>query len=171
MRASAARTSIRIRQWPSGAALYGRCTRGQRSGAADADRDRQRGQHSRLHQEGQNGRGPADGLRPRSTSPTTRGPRSSSRQPTSVRGHGKTPLLDIALELERIALQDDYFVTRKLVPQRDFYSGLIYQAMGSRDDVPRCFSPSPGRAGWMSRSGRRCARPRSEDFARRSRCT
>src|SRR5438045_5405191 len=43
---------------------------------------------------------------------------------------GKNPLLDIALELERIALQDDYFVTRKLYPNVDFYSGLIYQAMG-----------------------------------------
>src|SRR5690349_10325313 len=42
---------------------------------------------------------------------------------------GKNPLLEIALELERIALQDDYFVTRKLYPNVDFYSGLIYQAM------------------------------------------
>ena len=43
---------------------------------------------------------------------------------------GRNPLLDIALELERIALQDDYFVKRKLYPNVDFYSGLIYQAMG-----------------------------------------
>jgi citrate synthase len=43
---------------------------------------------------------------------------------------GKNPLLDIALELERIALEDDYFVKRKLYPNVDFYSGLIYQAMG-----------------------------------------
>ena len=43
---------------------------------------------------------------------------------------GKNPLLDIALELERIALEDEYFVTRKLYPNVDFYSGLIYQAMG-----------------------------------------
>ncbi len=43
---------------------------------------------------------------------------------------GRDPLLDIALELERIALQDDYFVSRKLYPNVDFYSGLIYQAMG-----------------------------------------
>src|SRR5207248_2705914 len=42
---------------------------------------------------------------------------------------GKNPLLDIALELERIALEDDYFVKRKLYPNVDFYSGLIYQAM------------------------------------------
>ena len=43
---------------------------------------------------------------------------------------GSNPLLDVALELERIALQDDYFVSRKLYPNVDFYSGLIYQAMG-----------------------------------------
>ncbi|HVG23358.1 MAG TPA: citrate synthase [Thermoanaerobaculia bacterium] len=42
---------------------------------------------------------------------------------------GRNPLLDIALELERIALEDDYFVKRKLYPNVDFYSGLIYQAM------------------------------------------
>ena len=43
---------------------------------------------------------------------------------------GMNPLLEIALEVERIALQDDYFVSRKLYPNVDFYSGLIYQAMG-----------------------------------------
>ena len=43
---------------------------------------------------------------------------------------GTNPLLDVALELERIALQDDYFVSRRLYPNVDFYSGLIYQAMG-----------------------------------------
>jgi len=43
---------------------------------------------------------------------------------------GVNPLLDIALELERIALEDDYFISRKLYPNVDFYSGLIYQAMG-----------------------------------------
>ena len=43
---------------------------------------------------------------------------------------GHNPLLDIALELERIALEDDYFVTHKLYPNVDFYSGIIYQAMG-----------------------------------------
>ena len=43
---------------------------------------------------------------------------------------GRNPLLDIALELERIALEDDYFIQRKLYPNVDFYSGLIYQSMG-----------------------------------------
>ena len=43
---------------------------------------------------------------------------------------GKNPLLEIALELEKIALEDDYFVSRKLYPNVDFYSGLIYEALG-----------------------------------------
>jgi citrate synthase len=43
---------------------------------------------------------------------------------------GRNPLLDIALELEKIALEDDYFVQRKLYPNVDFYSGLIYEALG-----------------------------------------
>jgi len=43
---------------------------------------------------------------------------------------GRNPMLDIALELERIALADEYFVSRKLYPNVDFYSGIIYQAMG-----------------------------------------
>ena len=42
---------------------------------------------------------------------------------------GKNPLLDIALKLEEVALSDDYFISRKLYPNVDFYSGLIYQAM------------------------------------------
>src|SRR6195256_1718801 len=50
---------------------------------------------------------------------------------------GKNPLLNIALELERIALQDDYFVSRKLYPNVDFYSGLIYQSMGFPLDMFR----------------------------------
>ncbi len=69
---------------------------------------------------------------------------------------GKNPMLDIALELERIALEDDYFVKRKLYPNVDFYSGLIYEAMSSRWRCSRCSSPSAAcRAG--SRSGRRCS--------------
>jgi citrate synthase len=43
---------------------------------------------------------------------------------------GTNPLLEIALELEKIALEDDYFVKRKLYPNVDFYSGLIYEALG-----------------------------------------
>ena len=63
---------------------------------------------------------------------------------------GKNPLLDIALELERIALQDDYFVTRKLYPNVDFYSGLIYQAMGFPLEMFPVLFAIPRTAGWLA---------------------
>jgi citrate synthase len=63
---------------------------------------------------------------------------------------GKNPLLDIALELERIALQDEYFVTRKLYPNVDFYSGLIYQAMGFPKDFFPVLFAIPRTAGWFA---------------------
>ena len=63
---------------------------------------------------------------------------------------GKNPLLEIALELERIALQDDYFVTRKLYPNVDFYSGLIYQAMGFPVEMFPVLFAIPRTAGWIA---------------------
>jgi len=63
---------------------------------------------------------------------------------------GKSPLLEIALELERIALQDDYFVTRKLYPNVDFYSGLIYQAMGFPVEMFPVLFAIPRTAGWIA---------------------
>jgi len=63
---------------------------------------------------------------------------------------GKNPLLDIALELERIALEDDYFVSRRLYPNVDFYSGLIYQAMGFPESMFPVLFAIPRTAGWIS---------------------
>jgi citrate synthase len=63
---------------------------------------------------------------------------------------GKNPLLEIALELERIALQDDYFVSRKLYPNVDFYSGLIYQAMGFPTDMFPVLFAIPRVTGWLA---------------------
>ncbi len=63
---------------------------------------------------------------------------------------GKNPLLEMALELERIALEDEYFVTRKLYPNVDFYSGLIYQAMGFPTDMFPVLFAIPRTAGWMA---------------------
>src|SRR5881396_4358621 len=63
---------------------------------------------------------------------------------------GKNPLLEIALELERIALQDDYFVSRKLYPNVDFYSGLIYQAMGLPTEMFPVLFAIPRTAGWIA---------------------
>jgi citrate synthase len=63
---------------------------------------------------------------------------------------GKSPLLDLAMELERIALEDDYFVTRKLYPNVDFYSGIIYQAMGFPVDMFPVLFAIPRVAGWLA---------------------
>jgi citrate synthase len=63
---------------------------------------------------------------------------------------GKNPLLDIAIELERIALQDDYFITRKLYPNVDFYSGLIYQAMGFPVTMFPVLFAIPRTSGWIA---------------------
>jgi citrate synthase len=80
---------------------------------------------------------------------------------------GKNPLLDIALELERIALQDEYFVSRKLYPNVDFYSGLIYQAMGFPVEMFSVLFAIPRTAGWIAQweemlldSDQKIARPR-----------
>jgi len=63
---------------------------------------------------------------------------------------GRNPLLDIALELERIALQDDYFVKRKLYPNVDFYSGLIYQAIGIPTAAFTVLFAIPRTSGWIA---------------------
>jgi citrate synthase len=80
---------------------------------------------------------------------------------------GKNPLIDIAVELERIALQDDYFVKRKLYPNVDFYSGIIYQAMGFPMTMFPVLFAIPRTSGWLAQwaemvrdSEQKIARPR-----------
>ncbi|HEY1829848.1 MAG TPA: citrate synthase [Acidimicrobiales bacterium] len=63
---------------------------------------------------------------------------------------GKNPLLDIALKLEEIALNDEYFTSRKLYPNVDFYSGLIYQAMGFPMEMFTVLFSIPRTAGWLA---------------------
>jgi len=63
---------------------------------------------------------------------------------------GKDPLLDIALELEKIALDDEYFVKRKLYPNVDFYSGIIYQAMRFPVDMFPVLFAIPRTSGWLA---------------------
>lgn len=63
---------------------------------------------------------------------------------------GTNPLLDIALKLEEVALSDEYFTKRKLYPNVDFYSGLIYQAMGFPLDMFTVLFAIPRMAGWLS---------------------
>ena len=80
---------------------------------------------------------------------------------------GKNPLIDIALELERIALEDDYFIERKLYPNVDFYSGIIYQAMGFPMPMFPVLFAIGRTAGWLAQWAemirdpeQRIARPR-----------
>jgi len=63
---------------------------------------------------------------------------------------GRSALLDIALELERIALADEYFISHKLYPNVDFYSGIIYQAMGFPMDMFPVLFAIPRTAGWLA---------------------
>jgi len=63
---------------------------------------------------------------------------------------GRNPKLDIALELERIALEDDYFIKRKLYPNVDFYSGIIYQAMGFTPEMFTVLFAIPRTVGWLA---------------------
>jgi citrate synthase len=80
---------------------------------------------------------------------------------------GRNPLLDIALELERIALHDEYFIKRKLYPNVDFYSGLIYQSIGLPNDMFPVLFAIPRTSGWLAQweemlldSEQKIARPR-----------
>jgi citrate synthase len=89
---------------------------------------------------------------------------------------GKNPLLDIALELERIALEDDYFVKRRLYPNVDFYSGLIYQAMGFDPRMFTVLFAIPRTAGWVAQwdelhrdADQKIARPRQIYVGHRTR--
>jgi citrate synthase len=89
---------------------------------------------------------------------------------------GKDPLLDIALELERIALEDEYFVKRKLYPNVDFYSGIIYQAMRFPVDMFPVMFAIPRTSGWLAQwvemledPDQKIARPRQIYLGHRTR--
>jgi citrate synthase len=80
---------------------------------------------------------------------------------------GRNPKLDIALELEKIALSDEYFIKRKLYPNVDFYSGIIYQAMGFTPDQFTVLFAIPRTVGWLAQwqellgdADQKIARPR-----------
>ncbi|MFN0061076.1 MAG: citrate synthase [Myxococcaceae bacterium] len=89
---------------------------------------------------------------------------------------GKSPLLDIAVELERIALADEYFVKRKLYPNVDFYSGLIYEAMGFPVEMFPVLFAIPRTSGWVTQweemvldEEQKIARPRQVYVGRQTR--
>jgi citrate synthase len=63
---------------------------------------------------------------------------------------GRNPKLDIAVELEKRALDDEYFVSRKLYPNVDFYSGLIYEALSLPPEMFTVMFAIPRTSGWMA---------------------
>jgi citrate synthase len=80
---------------------------------------------------------------------------------------GPNPKLDIAKELEDIALHDEYFIKRKLYPNVDFYSGIIYQAIGFKPEIFTVLFAIPRMSGWLAQwqemvtdSEQKIARPR-----------
>ena len=89
---------------------------------------------------------------------------------------GRNPKIDIALELERIALEDQYFVERKLYPNVDFYSGIIYQAMGFKPAMFTTLFAIPRTVGWLAQwqemvtdAEQKIARPRQIYTGQRTR--
>ena len=89
---------------------------------------------------------------------------------------GKDPMLELALELERIALEDEYFVKRKLYPNVDFYSGIIYKAMGLPVDMFPVLFAIPRTSGWLAQwvelledKDQKIARPRQIYLGQRTR--
>ena len=89
---------------------------------------------------------------------------------------GKDPMLEIALELERIALEDEYFVKRRLYPNVDFYSGIIYQAMRFPVDMFPVLFAIPRTSGWLAQwvemledPDQKIARPRQIYLGHRTR--
>ena len=89
---------------------------------------------------------------------------------------GRDPLLDTAMELEKIALEDDYFISRKLYPNVDFYSGLIYEALGLPVEVFPVMFAIGRTSGWIAQwlemlddKDQKIARPRQIYTGERSR--
>ena len=89
---------------------------------------------------------------------------------------GRNPKIELALELERIALEDDYFVQRKLYPNVDFYSGIIYEAMGFKPEMFTVLFAIPRTVGWLAQwqemltdSEQKIARPRQVYVGNRAR--
>ncbi len=106
---------------------------------------------SRIHQARQSRRNQAHGLRsPHLQKLRPARPHYQARSLRSFRCNGKKSAAEIALECERIALEDDYFVKRKLYPNVDFYTGLIYQSMGFPMSMFPVLFAIPRTSGWLA---------------------
>ena len=89
---------------------------------------------------------------------------------------GRNPKIEIAVELERIALEDEYFIKRKLYPNVDFYSGIIYEAMGFKPEMFTVLFAIPRTVGWLAQwqemltdPEQKIARPRQVYIGERTR--
>jgi citrate synthase len=89
---------------------------------------------------------------------------------------GRNPKIEIALELERTALEDEYFIKRKLYPNVDFYSGIIYEAMGFKPEMFTVLFAIPRTVGWLAQwqemivdPEQKIARPRQVYLGNRTR--
>ena len=126
--------------------------RGQRGRHQDAQPDRQhRQRRPRFVEDVKQGKGKLQGFGHRvykNYDPRARIIKKTADEVFAVTG--KNPLLDIALKLEEIALSDDYFKSRKLYPNVDFYSGLIYQAMGFPTEMFTVLFAIPRMSGWLA---------------------
>ena len=134
-----------------GGALRTAARRRERGRAADARRDRRRRAHARVHREVKAGHGRLMGFGHRiykNYDPRAKIIKQVADEVFEVTG--RNPLLDIALELEKIALEDEYFVSRKLYPNVDFYSGIIYQALGLPVAMFPVMFAIPRTAGWLA---------------------
>jgi citrate synthase len=125
---------------------------GQRAGAWHAEPDRLGRGDPRLRRSREAGRVPSDGLR----APRLQELRPRAQIIKRVAGEvlavtGSNSLLDIALELERIALEDAYFIEHKLYPNVDFYSGIIYQTMGFPVEMLPVLFAIGRTPGWLAR--------------------
>jgi citrate synthase len=166
---SAPRRSTRTRRSRRRRALYGPLHGGANEQVLRMlRRIETQGEHPRLHAGREGRQGAPDGLRPpglQELRPAREDHQEGADDVFEVTG--TNPLLDIALELEKIALEDDYFVKRKLYPNVDFYSGLIYEALGMPVGMFPVLFAIPRTSGWIAQwlemiddSEQKIARPR-----------
>jgi citrate synthase len=143
------------------ACLWGPCPWRRQPGlSGNAARNRHRRPHPRIHRprQGQERSVPPDGLWPprlQELRPARQGDEGIGRRGAGPLGIENNPTLQVAKELERIALSDDYFISKKLYPNVDFYSGIILDAMGFPTSMFTPIFALSRTVGWIWRSGKR----------------
>jgi hypothetical protein len=137
----------------------------------NAARNRHRRPHPGIHRQGQGQDDPAsaDGLWPprlQELRPARQGDEGIDRRGAGPAGRHNNPLLQVAKELERIALEDDYFISKKLYPNVDFYSGIILEAMGFPTSMFTPIFAISRTVGWISQWKEMIADPQNQKIGR-----